>query len=95
MHKLLLMMAALLALVSGRVLAAEVSKASSDFVATDHRNKSDPNVTDHRKTSNPIFTDHRPAISTAPFKESPISSGLAASSGLVVSEITRTTLTLS
>ena len=95
MHKFLLVMATLLALVSGQVLAAEVSKASSVFVATDHQNKSDPNVTDHRKTSNPIFTDHRQATSSAAFKESPLSSGLAAPSGLVVSDITRTTLTLS
>jgi hypothetical protein len=62
---------------------------------TDHRKKSDPNVTDHRKKSDTNVTDHRPATSTVPSKESPISSGLVAPSGLVVSDITRTTLTLS
>jgi hypothetical protein len=64
-------------------------------VVYDHRKTSHADVTDHRKASDPNLNDHRPATSTAPSRESPVSSGLLSPSGLVVSNVTRTSLTLS
>ena len=95
MHKFILMIAILLLVVSGQVFAAEVIKTLSGSVVTDHRKTYDPNVTDHRKTNDPNVTDHRPDTSNEPSKQVFTSSGLVAPSGLVVSDITRTTLTLS
>jgi hypothetical protein len=105
MYKILATMVALLLVAPGQIFSSEVYQAPMDPVVTDHRKTRDPDVTDHRKKSNPDVTDHRkknnnnvtdhrPKPSKDSSKEKP-SSGLAPPSGLIVSNITRTKLTLS
>lgn len=95
MYTILLVMAALFLVTSVQVFSSEEYQSPMDPIVTDHRKKSDPIVTDHRKKSGTIVHDLRPETSNNPSKEKPASSRLVAPSGLVVSDITRTTLTLS